>query len=172
MHAHEIFQQLSPTGAEALFEHLYSADRPAYRAAVQILAARRKLRPVFVERKPRPERDQWLREALGRKTNEDAALEVLQAWLLGAHRPMICAFLDELGVSHDGKGLIDDLPDEPAAAKLDAAIDHLLEKNPAEVVAVYLNLFDFMEPGRWPRLSEKLTSDSRLSLSAQPASVE
>jgi len=172
MQAHEIFQHLSPAGSAALFEHLYTDDRPAYRAAAQILAARRKLRPVFVERKPRPERDQWLHEALSRKTNEDAALEVLQAWLLGAHRPMICAFLDEMGVHHDGKGLIDNLPDQPPEAKLNGAIDHLLEQNNPEVVAVYLHLFEYMEPERWPRLSALLQADSRLSLSAQPAVTE
>ncbi|HEY5792333.1 MAG TPA: hypothetical protein VIS74_03480, partial [Chthoniobacterales bacterium] len=126
MHAHEIFQQLSAEGSAALFEHLYTADRPAYRAAAQILAARRKLRPIFVERKPRPERDQWLREALSRRPNEDAALEVLQAWLLGAHRDLICTFLDDMGVGHDGKGLIEELPDEPPEAKLAGGVDRLL----------------------------------------------
>ena len=176
MQAHEIFQQLSTDGSAALFEHLYTADRPAYRAACQILAQRRKLRPVFVERKPRPERDQWLREALSRKANEDAALEVLQAWLLGAHRDMIVEFLDQTGVPHDGKGLIDNLPEEPAAAKLAAALDALLARHDREVVAVYLNLFESMEPGRWPRLAELLRSDARFRLaaqpSAQPAAVE
>lgn len=168
MQAHEIFQNLSPECSAALFEHLYTADKPAYRAAVQILAARRKLRSIFVERKLRPERDQWLREALSRKTNEDAALEVLQAWLLGAHRDLICTFLDELSVPHDGKGLIEELPDEPAVVKVDQAIDSLLAKFDREVVAVYLQLFVFMEPERWPKLREKLDSDSRLALSSQP----
>lgn len=172
MQAHEIFQQLSPAGSAALFEHLYMEDRPAYRASVQILATRRKLRPIFVERKPRSERDQWLHEALSRRTNEDAALEVLQAWLLGAHRSMICTFLDEVGVSHDGKGLIDNLPDQPAEAKLNDAVEHLLAQNKAEVVAVYLNLFEFMEPGRWPRIGALLRDDPRLSLGTQPAITE
>ena len=72
---------------------------------IQNLASRRKLRPVFIERKPRPERHLWLQQALSLKSADDIAMQVLQIWLLGAQREMICEFLDSLGIAHDGKGV-------------------------------------------------------------------
>ena len=44
---------------------------------------------------------------LARKSNDDAATEVLQTWLLGAHQQLVCNFLESLGVEHDGRGLLD-----------------------------------------------------------------
>jgi hypothetical protein len=87
-------------------------DRNAYKSAAGMLATRRKLRPIFVERKPRDERNQWIKDSLARPANADLALEILQVWTLGCNERMVCDFLDQLGIAHNGKGLIDELPPE------------------------------------------------------------
>jgi hypothetical protein len=167
MKAHEIFQRLSEETAGEIFEHIHSSDKPAYRACLQVLATRRKLRPVVLERKRRVERHAWLHAELARKGNDDAAIEVLQTWLLGAHQSLICRFLDGLGVEHDGHGLLEVLPSEPPRDRLVAVIEALLEDQSRSALIAYLHLFCEMDIADWPTLKEILNQDSRLCLAPQ-----
>lgn len=162
MKAPEIFHHFSDDAASGIFNHLYEKDKPAYRAAIQVLANRRKLRTVVLDRKPRTERHAWMRVELSRPANEDAATEILQAWILGEHQAMVCRFLDSLKVSHDGKGLLDTLPDEPSEDALRAAIDELFAHHPADAVFAYLHLFTAMDITEWPNMKRIITEDSRL----------
>jgi len=109
------------------------------------------LRPVFVERKPRDERNLWIHEALTKSTNADLALETLQLWVLGKNERLVCDFLDALAIKHDGKGLIDELPAEPDAKKVSAAVEAILAKYSPEDVWIYLHLFAGMDTP-WPHL--------------------
>ncbi|HRJ73888.1 MAG TPA: hypothetical protein PLS03_16815 [Terrimicrobiaceae bacterium] len=168
MKAHEILSNFSDETAGQVFQHLYENDKPAYRACLQLLASRRRLRPVILERKSRVERHAWMRAELSRKSNEDASIEVLQTWLLGAHKDVVCGFLDDLGVAHNGHGLLETLPAQPPAEKLQAAVNGLLARHPGEVVFAYLNLFVEMDIAEWPALKEILQQDSRLCRAPQP----
>ncbi len=170
MNASEIFQHLSPTLAEQTLTYLNTAEKPTYKVAIQTLAAQRKLRPVFVERKPRAERHAWMQAALARPANEQIAANLLQMWLMGAQSPVLCDFLDALGIEHDEHGGIENLPAAPDAEKLRTAVDAILAKHPAEVVAVYLQSFQTMDIAGWPALGEILEKDERLHLpNAAPA---
>lgn len=162
MTAYELFARLDPGESSGILEWLQENDRAAYRTCAGLLASRRKLRPVFVERKPRSERNAWIAEALGRPQNADMAVEVLQAWILGAHGSMVCAFLDSLKVPHDGRGLLESLPPEPPAAEVDKALGDLLSAHPVHAVGVYLNLFTSMGMTEWPHLKSLVASDPRL----------
>ena len=166
MNASEIFQHLSPGLAEQTLSYLNTAEKPTYKVAIQTLAAQRKLRPVFVERKPRVERHAWMQGALARPANEQIAANLLQMWLMGAQAPVLCDFLDALGIEHDEHGGIENLPEAPDAEKLRAAVDGLLAKHPAEVVAVYLQSFQTMDIAGWPALADLLEKDARLHLPA------
>jgi hypothetical protein len=169
MHAAQIFQRLPPELAGQVFLHLQEAEKPTYRMAIQTLAAQRKLRPQFVERKPREERYQWLQAALGRPAAEQIAANLLQMWLMGTQAPMLCDFLDSLGIAHEENGGIDNLPAAPETGKLREAVDALLAKYPADAVAVYLHSFQAMDIAGWPALGEILAADERLQLAAAPA---
>jgi len=162
MAAHELFARLSPAGTSGILEWLQENDRPAYKTCAGLLATRRKLRAVFVERKPKAERNAWMAESLGKPANGDLAAEVLQAWILGAQGEMVRGFLDFLKVPHDGKGLIETLPAEPPAAEIDKAVEALLAKYPPSAVVVYLNLFTSMEMTEWPHLKGLVSTDPRL----------
>lgn len=141
---------------------LWENDRAAYRNCGAILASRRKLRPVFVERKTRDERNFWIKECLSKPANADLALELLQVWTLGKNGPMVCEFLDALEIPHDGKGLIDAIPSEPSSIKVEAAVDALLAKNEPFSVFVYLHLFSAMDDGAWPVLNGLLQTKTAL----------
>ena len=104
---------------------------------------------------------------LARKSNDDAATEVLQTWLLRAHQQLICNFLESLGVEHDGRGLLEALPSEPARDRLMEAIHPLLENQSRFAVIAYLNLFCEMDIADWPTLKQILQEDSRLCLAPQ-----
>ena len=162
MKAHEILHAASDDTAGGIFQFLYEKDKPAYRACLQLLASRRKLRLVILERRSRAERHAWMHAELSRKANEDAAGEVLQTWLLGAHSDLICGFLDTLGIPHNGRGLLETLPAEPEAEKVRAAIDKVFHEHPPEAVFIYLHLFAEMDIAGWPALRHILTQDPRL----------
>lgn len=169
--APEIFQLVSPALAGEILSHLQESDKPAYKMAIQTLASQRKLRPVFVERKPRDERHVWMQNALARPSSEPIAANVLQMWLMSTQSPLLCDFLDALGIEHDDKGGIDTLPESPSPEKLQAAVDNVLTKYPADVVAIYLNSFQSMDIAGWPSLGELLEKDERLKFGANATVV-
>lgn len=167
MRSHEIFQQMSPGLAAEIFTFLQTQQKPVYKATIQGLASQRNLRGVFIERKPPAERFPWMQAAFGRQVSDSLASHVLQAWLLGANKQMLCDFLDGLEIKHSDDGTVDDLPEAPAKAKIAAAIHGLLGKYPAEAVAVYLHAFrEGIEGTTWPGLDEILAEESRLAFNS------
>ncbi|MDQ3200080.1 MAG: hypothetical protein M3Q46_13020 [Verrucomicrobiota bacterium] len=167
MKSHEIFQQMSPALAVEIISYLQKEDNQIYKTVVQGLAQQRKLRGVFVERKPPAERYPWIQAALSRKVSDTFAAHLLQAWLLGAHKSLLCDFLDSLSIAHDADGTVEKLPESPPKEKLKEVITQLIEKYPAETVSVYLNAFHDMDSTvEWPPLGEVLAEDERIKLGA------
>ena len=60
MKSHEIFQHMTPALSPEILTYLQQERTTDYKRIVQGLAQQRKLRPVFVERKPLAERYPWL----------------------------------------------------------------------------------------------------------------
>ncbi len=165
MHTHEIFAALPPESAAEIFGYLQRDEKQLYKAAIDTLAKQRKLRPVFVERKPRPERWAWIQNALGRAVNDSVAAHILQIWLVGQQADLLCAFLDGLGIAHDENGTVETLPDAPPKEDLQRVIDDLTARFDRNTVAVYLHAFQAThDEGGWPSLGELLESDPRLQL--------
>ena len=163
---HEIFAHMPPAVAEQLFSFLEKNEKPLYQTTIDTLAKQRKLRMIFVTRKPRPERHAWMRDVLGRTVNDAIAAHLLQIWLVGAHAKLLCDFLDGLGIAHDANGTIEALPSAPAKADLVKAIEPLFAKHDPAVVAVYLHAFQALDDKGWDSLAELLGEDSRLKLAA------
>ena len=162
---HEIFARMSDPTAEQLFTFLHDKEKPLYKATIDTLAKQRKLRPVFIERKPRAERQTWMREALGKKVNESVAAHLLQIWLVGGHARLLCDFLDGLGIAHDDNGTIEQLPPAPPKEKLTEVVTTLLAKHDAGIIAVYLHAFQALDDkGGWPTLEALLAEDGRIKL--------
>src|SRR5476649_2609990 len=113
MRSHEIFQWMSPPLAAQVFTFLQTEQKPVYKAAIQGLANQRNLRGVFIERKPPGERHPWMQAALGRSISDAIASHLLQAWLLGANKQMLCDFLDAMEIKHEEDGIVEKLPPAP-----------------------------------------------------------
>ena len=161
--SHELLGFMSPPLALDILTYAYETDKPLYRATLGAVADARKLRPVFLERQPRPQRHATMLTTLARPALDLVASNLLRVWLLKKHRQMLADFLDALGIPHQD-GVVDELPSAMDEAKVRAAVAVLLAKHPPEVVAVYLHAFSEMNTVGWPSLKPMLETDPRLQL--------
>jgi hypothetical protein len=161
--SHELLGFMSPALALDILTYAYETDKPLYRATLGAVAEARKLRPVFLERQPRPQRHAAMLATLARPALDMVAANLIRTWLLKKHKQMLADFLDALGIAHQ-EGVVEDLPPTMDDAKVRAAVDALLAKHPPEAVAVYLNAFNEMNEVEWPSLKTMLESDPRLQL--------
>ncbi len=164
--SHELFGFMSPGLANDIIAFTFESDKPTYRATLGAVAQARHLRPVFLERQPRPQRQAMMAATLSRPGLETVAGGLIRAWLLKKYEAMLVDFLNALEIQNE-RGVVENLPAIMDDAKLKSAIDVLVAKYPPEVVAVYLNAFNDMNEANWPNLKNILTSDSRLQLGAQ-----
>ncbi len=166
MKAHEIFQHASPALIREMLHYLRTEQKEIYRTALATLAQGRKLRPIFVQKKSPEQQYAWLQKTAQLRGADGVDEHLLQIWLLKAHQPLLVAFLDGVGIEHDGEGAADDLPDEIDAAKLKTTVDALLKSHDPEVVRVYLHTFQLQKAGGWDSLTEILANDARLQFGA------
>jgi hypothetical protein len=161
--SHELLGFMSPPLALDILTYAYETDKPLYRATLGAVAQARKLRPVFLERQPRPQRHATMLATLARPALDMVTSNLLRTWLLKKHKQMLADFLDGLGIAHQ-EGVVEDLPATIDEAKLRAAVEALITKYPPEAVAVYLHAFNEMNEVEWPGLRTMLDSDPRLQL--------
>lgn len=168
--ANEIFQDLKPETAVSVFQYLRDEQRDVYKASLASLAANRKLRPVFIQRKPTREQIDWLVKNVKLRGSVEIATQVLQLWLLKAHPDLLTRFLDGLGIEHDGEGAAEDIPDELDAKKLKSTVADLLQNHDPELVRIYLHIFQLQRTGGWEELTALIESTPELRFdAAEPA---
>ena len=164
--AHELFGFMSPALANEILTYTFDSDKPTYRAILSGVAQAKHLRPVFLERQPKPQRHATMLSALGKPGLELMAANLLRAWLVKKYKTMLMDYLNALEIKNE-EGVVEGLPATMDDSKLKAAVDLLLSKYPHEVVAVYLNAFNDMNEANWPNLKALLENDSRLQLGGQ-----
>jgi hypothetical protein len=161
--SHELIGFMSPGLANEILTYVYESDKPLYRATLGAVAEARKLRPIFLERQPRPQRHATMLSTLTRPSLEMVTANLLRTWLLKKYNGLLADFLDALGIPHK-EGVVEDLPAAMEDAKLQGAVEAVITKYPPEVVAVYLNAFNEMNEVEWPNLKTMLENDKRLQL--------
>ena len=161
--AHELLGFMSPALALDILTFTNENDKPLYRATLSAVAEARKLRPVFLERQPKPQRHQAMLASLSRPALETVTNTLLRGWLLKKHKTMLTDWLASLGIKHE-EAVVEEIPPTMDDAKLAAAVDALLAKYPPETAAVYLHAFNEMNEQEWPNLSKMLDMDPRLQL--------
>jgi hypothetical protein len=163
MTSHELFAAMPAPLAVDILEFSHTNDKKLYRAALDAVAAARKLRTVFLERQPWQERYAMMIASLGRPALGAAADSLLRNWLLKKYTAILADFLDALNIKHD-KGVVEELPKTVEDGALRMAVETLLAKHPAEAVAVYLHAFNSMNAESWANLDAILQADPRLRL--------
>ena len=162
---HELYQQMSPEIAAAGLAYLRKEDRETYKTGLSSLAIQRKLRPAFIQKRSADKQIEWIVNQLKMKTAVAVGEHMLQTWLMKEHTDMLVMFLDALEIDHDGEGSVEgELPEELDDAKLKSAIDLILGRKDAEVVAIYLHMFKLQRPVEWDNLGKILEDDKRLVL--------
>jgi len=156
---------MSPALANDILNFAYESDKPTYKATLNGVATALRVRPVYLERQPRPQRHATMISILSKPALETAAGTLLRTWLVKQQRPMLVDFLNALEIKNEN-GVVDELPKEIDDAKLKSAVEALLAKHPHEAAAVYLNAFNDMNEANWANLKTMLETDKRLQLGA------
>ena len=160
---HELMGFVSPALAQEVVECTFANDKALYRAVLAAVADAARVRPAFMEKKPRVQRHAEMIRALASPRLEEAAANLLRGWLVKAQTSILTDFLDTLGVPHE-KGVVNDFPKTIDDEKLKAAVDLLLSKYPPEKVIVYLSTVKASGGADWENLGKMLAEDPRLQL--------
>ena len=99
--SHELFGFKSPGLADGILNFTHESDKPVYKAALNAIAQARHVRPVFLERQPRAQRQAAMIATLSRPGLEAVAGGLIRSWLLKKHKPMLMDFLDVLGIKNE-----------------------------------------------------------------------
>jgi hypothetical protein len=161
--SYELFGFMSPELANDILAFARESDKPTYRTTLAAVAQARHVRPVFLERQPRPQRYATMLATLARPALDAVAGGLIRAWLVKKQKAMLVDFMDALGIKHED-GIVENLPGQMDDAKLKPAVAVLLAKYPQETVAVYLNAFNDMNEANWTNLKAMLEGDLRLQL--------
>jgi len=163
--AYEIYQQINPSLVSDLFTWIRENDRALYNTPVATLAANRKLRPVFVQKKSFPDQVSWLHKTLKLKTSDTVGEHLFQVWLMKGQKGILTNFCDGMDIAHDGEGTVEGgLPEELDAEKLKTTVDSLISAHDPQLVALYLHVFNLQTSEGWGPLTDILEKDNRLAL--------
>jgi hypothetical protein len=163
--AHELYAAVDPSLVTDMLDWFRANDRNVYKSAVATLAANRKLRPVFIQKKPLTEQYAWIHKTLKINAADTIGEHLLQAYLMSAQQSMLGMFCDGLGIPHNGTGsVVGDLPKKLDPERLNNTVDRLVDIFEPKLFTLYLHCFNLQVPGGWPELTAKLESDERLKL--------
>lgn len=152
---------MSPELGDEIMEWAFLNEKQIYRLTVAAIAEAKKVRPVYMEKKPRKERHAEMLKMLSRPRLELTASDLIRTWLVKGENSMLSDFLDALDIPHED-GITEDMPESVDDDKINAAVDKLLEKYPKEKVIVYLHMFCNTNDTEWENLETMLDKDERL----------
>jgi len=166
MQPYQILKSINLGLGTQIIQELREVDENTFKTTLLSLAHKKKLRPIFVQRKTREDQATWIFKTISIKLYDDVAEYILQIWLLRARNPMLCSFLDGMDIEHDGNGSTELIPEELPADKLKPTVDKLLTDYPAVEVSIYLRMFQLQKENGYPSLTTILKDDTRLHLEA------
>ncbi len=168
---HAIWPTLPHQLANDILLAVQKANKKLYRTAVEVMAPRMGVRVPTLLELPKAQRHATWIQILSRPEMEVLSFNLFSAWLIETQRPMLCAWLDALGIEHGENGCADNFPPEPSATVLKKGVDILLEKFDPLIVGVYLRAFNQIDETQWPALDEIIRTDPRLQLKAAPVAA-
>jgi hypothetical protein len=162
--SHAIWSAIPSQLANDILLSVQKANKKLYRTALEVMAPRMGIRvPILIEMPKTQRHATWI-QILARPEMEVLSFNILSTWLIETQRPMLCAWLDSLGIEHGENGCADNFPPAPAAEKLKKGVDQLLKQFDPVIVSVYLRSFNQIDETGWPALDEILNNDPRLQL--------
>jgi len=126
--------------------------------AVALIASHMKFRTKSVVGLPPEKRVKYLSTL---PTISDAIVaRALVSYHLERQRPMMSAFLDELGITHENGLIADETVPAPSPEKLSAAARSLAGKFPVEDVRLYFATLVSQDPDTWGGLVDELQQEA------------
>jgi len=166
---HALWPVLPPTLANEILISVQKSNKKLYRTALEVMAPRMGIRvPTLVEL-PKTQRHATWVQILARPEMEVLSFNIISTWLVETQRPMLCAWLDALGIEHAENGCADVFPPQPAAELMKKGVDLLLKQFDPLIVAIYLRAFNRIDETQWPDLDKILSTDERLQPKAPVA---
>ena len=159
---HALWSTLPPQLAHDILLSVQKSNKKLYRTAVEVMAPRMGVRVPTLLETPKVQRHAAWIPILARPEMDVLSFNILSVWLIETQRPMLCAWLDALGIEHADNGCADAFPPQPDPARLKMGVDLLLEKFDPVIVGVYLHSFNQIDETQWPALDVILHSDPRL----------
>ena len=168
---HTLWPLLPATLANEILLSVQKSNKKLYRTALEVMAPRMGVRvPILIEMPKTQRHATWI-QILGRPEMEVLSFNIVSTWLIDTQTPMLCAWLDALGIAHGDNGCADAFPEQPDAALLKKGVDTLLAKFDPTVVSIYLRAFNCIDETHWPALDDLLTTDPRLVLRREVAAA-
>src|SRR5438045_1836118 len=99
--SHELFGFMSPTLANDILNFTYESDKPTYKATLNGVATALRVRLVYLERQPRPQRHASMIQILSRPGLDTVAGGLIRAWLVKKHPAMLADFLNALEIKNE-----------------------------------------------------------------------
>ena len=165
---HELFKQVDPALVTELFTSFREEDRDVYKTSLASLAQSRKLRPIFIQKKPVAEQIGWMHKTLKLRSSDMVGENLLQVWFMKFQQPLLVKFCDGMGIAHNGEGSVEgELPAELEAGKLKTTVDALYADFNPSIVSLYLHVFNLQRPGGWDALAAVLADDERVVLGVE-----
>ena len=154
-----LWKRMSPERRLAAAELFWADEQSTEQQieAVGALASHMKFRPKSVISLPIDKKAKYL--ATLPAVSDTVAARALVNYHLDRQRPMMGAFLDILGITHENGLISEENVTMPDAATLTAAASELASKYPKEDVALYFSTLVSQDPETWGPLAE-VTSDA------------
>jgi hypothetical protein len=153
-----VWKRLSPerrlAAAEPFWQDEQSTDQQV--EAIAAIAAHMKFRTKTVLALPLEKRVKYLTTLPN--ISDAIVARALVAFHLQRQRPMMSAFLDSLGITHENGLIAEDTLPKPDPAQLRAAAADLATKFPADDVMLYLATLISQDPETWGELADTCQS--------------
>lgn len=147
-----------------VLESAYFKNKKLYRLMLERASTVLKTRLPKLLEEPRAERHARLAPLLGTMAFDLITQNLLADWLFHHEQKMMAAFLDSLGISHDGSGCVDQFPETMEEEKLKKAVDHLYQTFDGDKVTLYLRIFEAVASCRWPALAGLIRSETNATV--------
>lgn len=124
-----------------------------HRAAELFIARAKNFRPAFVKKLPVEKKASYLAIL---PIPQDLVGQLMVSYHFAHQRPLMAAFLNELGIANEN-GVISDAAEvkPPERQALDAAVKTIAAQFPDEDVQIYFRTLQAQNPETWSGLSQK-----------------
>lgn len=170
----DLFAALDPKEVEAgcrfILEAKYPGGKEARASALKFAAELKRFRPEYLARRPVEKNLPLLVQATRQSGAQELRPNVVKAWLIGSHRPLLSAFLQACNIP-EKEGFVDGDPTPPERETLRHAMDKISDSFEERVVAIYLAFLLINGGDFWANLVAAVTPEDTAAVSESAVSA-